>query len=119
MAKQTKTFQHYVPQLYLRGFLDPIEEAKGQCVLWLYTIGYSPKRVPTKKIGGEDFFYNYEEDDGTQQVWIEDDLSRLEGHTAPILRKLGIGDTHLSPQERSEFSGFLALTFCRGRFLPT
>jgi len=113
---QTKKYQHYVPQFYLRGFFDPAEEAKGQHTLWLYRSGYQPLRVPTKKIGGEEFFYNYEADDGADQTWIEDRLSELERYTAPTLRKLASGDLYLTSKERSEFAGFLALTFCRGRF---
>ena len=111
-----KKYQHYVSQFYLRGFLDPGEEEKGQHVLWLYSTGYMPKRMPTRKVGGEDQFYDYEDEDGTRHVWIEDKLSELEACTAPTLQKLASGDIGLTATERSEFAGFIALMVCRGRF---
>ena len=114
--KGVKQYQHFVPQFYLRGFFDPIEEEKGQHILWLYTVGYKPKRMPTKRIGGEDSLYNFTNDDGIEQAWLEERLGDLERIAAPVLTKLGSADIFLSRRERDEFAGFLALMLCRGRY---
>ncbi|PYV67272.1 MAG: hypothetical protein DMG96_39770 [Acidobacteria bacterium] len=71
MIEKMKKNHHYVPQLYFRGFLDPLEEAKGQNVLWCYTIGKRPKRFPTSRVGCKEFFYAFEqegESEATQRI---------------------------------------------------
>jgi hypothetical protein len=108
-----KKNHHYVPQLYLRGFLDPLEEAKGQNVLWCYAIGKKPKRFPTSRVGCKEFFYAFEKD-GETQLLIEDKLAEMERIISGPLQKLAAGDIRLAPQERSELAGFLALMFSRG-----
>jgi hypothetical protein len=101
--------------MYLRGFLDPLEEAKKQHVLWLYEIARRPRRVSVRNIGGEDGFYAYE-DGGMLHTELEDKLAEMERAAAPTLKKLRSGVIALSAQERDEFATFIALTLARVRF---
>ena len=108
-----KKNHHYVPQFYLRGFLDPLEEAKKQNHLWCYTVGKRPKRFPTSRVGCKEFFYAIEQD-GETKLWIEDKLAEMESIASGTLLKLASGKIDITSQERSEFAGFIALMFTRG-----
>ena len=48
---------HFVPQLYLRGFFDREQVAKGQNVLWSYRAGMKPLARGTKAIAAKTLFY--------------------------------------------------------------
>ena len=48
-----KEWQHYVPQMYLRGFLDPELVKKNQHVLWRYRPGEKPQAKGTKVVAAE------------------------------------------------------------------
>src|SRR5262249_16889075 len=48
--------------------------------------------------------------------YIERKLQVLEDIAVPTLAKLTSGDIRLSPQERGEFAGFIALSMCRTPF---
>ena len=50
-------WRHYVPQMYLRGFLNPTEVAKGQNVLWRYKAGFHPRRMATTSVAAASGFY--------------------------------------------------------------
>jgi hypothetical protein len=115
MLNSKKKYNHYVPQMYLRGFFDPLEEAKKQNVLWLHEVGKRPKRVTIRNVGGEEDFYAYE-DAGKTYGEIEDKLAEMEHSVAPTLKKLRSGIIALSAEEREEFATFVALTLARVRF---
>src|SRR5436309_3111889 len=107
-----KKNQHYIPQFYLRGFLDPDQVAKNQHKRWCYSIGRRPKAFPTSRVGCKELFYAFERD-GQMDLSLEDILGKMETDIAPTLRKLASGSMALTAQERSEFSTFLALMLCR------
>jgi hypothetical protein len=109
---EMKENQHYVPQFYLKGFLDPLQVAKNQHTLWCYSIGRRPKAFPTSRVGCKELFYAYEKD-GKLDLSLEDILGKMESLIAPTLRKLASGSISLTVQERAEFSTFLALMLCR------
>ncbi len=106
---------HYIPQFYLEAFLDPTQVAKGQNLLWVYEAGKTPRLSPTGKAASEVHFYSFE-DAGEIKKTTEAVLSKLESHTAPVLRRIIAKQFRLSDLERSEFAGFVALTFCRTPF---
>ncbi len=56
-----KEWHHYVPQMYLRGFLDPELVRKNQHVLWRYRPGEKPQAKGTKVVAAESLFYNVPE----------------------------------------------------------
>ncbi len=119
MCAQVK--QHYVPQFYLREFLDPALEAKGQNVVWLYESGRHPSKKSVKDVGYEPDFYEIASGTGNaaeaeQAGFLEGRLQQLEAVVAPTLRRLAHGDFTLTPQQRGEFAGFIALTMCRTPF---
>lgn len=75
-AKRTEAkIQHYVPQYYLRSFIDAKEQ--------LYVVD-RPRgkffRVPTKKVGGE-LYFNLINVKGIDPFAIEKALAELEGHS--------------------------------------
>jgi hypothetical protein len=115
MPNSKKKYHHYVPKMYLRGFFDPLEEARKQNVLWLHEVGKRPKRVTIRNVGGEEDFYAYE-DAGKTHTELEDKLTEMEHAVAPTLRKLRSGMIALSAEEREEFATFVALTLARVRF---
>ena len=101
MPHSEKKYHHYIPQMYLRGFFDPIEEAKKQNVLWLHEAGKRPKRVAIRNVGGEEDFYTYEHYGKTHTI-VEDRLAKMEHTVAPTLQKLRAGVIELTAQERRE-----------------
>ena len=110
-----KERQHYVPQMYLRGFLDPEAVKKNQHVLWRYRSGAKPQAKGTKVVAAESLFYNVPERPNSPNEG-EDALAEVEGQTAKRLGKLRDGDIHLTPQEKSEFSTYVAIQLTRTPF---
>ena len=106
--------EHYVSEMYLRGFLDPKKEAKKQNVLVLYEYNQSPRYRAPKAVGWEHCFYDLTEFENPKEV--EDRLGELETAAGPILKTLRSGNITLSPPERSHFAGFLALSLARTRY---
>jgi hypothetical protein len=83
MAREANAkIQHYVPQYYLRGFVNERKQ--------LYVVD-RPRakffRVPTNKVGGE-LYFNLVAIDGINPFAVEEALSELEGKVAPILEKV-------------------------------
>src|SRR5882757_8275098 len=91
MAREANAkIQHYVPQYYLRGFVNERRQ--------LYVVD-RPRtkffRVPTNKVGAE-LYFNLVAINGINPFAVEEALSELEGKVAPILAKvtatLSLGD---------------------------
>jgi Protein of unknown function (DUF4238) len=83
MAREANAkIQHYVPQYYLRGFVN----ARKQ----LYVVD-RPRakffRVPTNKVGGE-LYFNLVAVNGINPFAVEEALSELEGKVAPVLERV-------------------------------
>lgn len=110
--------QHYVPRFYLRGFFDPLEEAKNQNILWLYERDRFPTRKSAKDVGYALHLYDVGSEslapaDAKSPGYFEKQLHVFEDLAVPILRKLGAGDLGITKEQRSEFAGFMALSMCR------
>jgi len=112
MADQS---QHYVPQMYLKGFLDPEQVKKRQNVLWIYRAGMKPQPKGTKAVAAKNLFYQMPEVPDHQDD-IEEALSQMESAAAPHLEKLRSGDINLTGQEKGEFAWFMALLVSRTPF---
>ena len=110
----TPLWHHYVPQMYLRAWLDPAEAKKGQHVLWVYKQGLHPKRKGTKAVGAETAFY-LSETAGAENA-TEPQIGKIETVAAAHLAKLRSGDIDLSDQERAEFATFMGITKFRTKF---
>ena len=78
--------QHYVPQVYLRGFSTDNKQ------IWSYTIDPldNGKYVPIESICRENYLYEVKDNDGNWLTpnWIEKILSLLEGMFGENLRRL-------------------------------
>lgn len=78
MAKKSKQkWQHFLPQMYLRGFLDPYEVAKGQHVLWVYQPGAKPISRGPKGVAAHAHFYTANEMADDPNV-AEDALAQID-----------------------------------------
>jgi Protein of unknown function (DUF4238) len=83
MAREANAkIQHYVPQYYLRGFVNERKQ--------LYVVD-RPRarffRVPTSKVGGE-LHFNLVTIGGVNPFAVEEALSELEGKIAPVLARV-------------------------------
>jgi hypothetical protein len=83
MAREANAkIQHYVPQYYLRGFVNERKQ--------LYVVD-RPRakffRVPTNKVGGE-LYFNLVAIKGINPFAVEEALSELEGKVAPVLERV-------------------------------
>ncbi len=107
--------QHYVAQFQLRHFLDPKLVAERQDMLWVYEAGKEPRKSRPQETAFENYFYTFEKDRERIHV-VEQVLGQLENIAAPILDKIAEGNFDLSPQERSEFAGYIALSYTRTPF---
>ena len=87
MAEQA---HHYVPQTYLRGFLDPIEVKRRQHNLWRYLPGKAPKAKGTKTIAQETDFYDLPEVPPEEND-PEEILAKIESNVAPHLAAIREG----------------------------
>lgn len=104
---------HYIPQFYLKGFTDPTCPAEQEPYIWLYEKGKktSRKRAP-KNVANKPYYYAAETDNGLIST-PEVSLSKIESSAALILRKLADNHTSFTPEERLDFSIFIALMFLR------
>lgn len=99
----------------MAGFLDPILTARGDESLWVYEADRDPRKTKPKETGFENYFYSYEVE-GEKVHTVEQILGSIETVVAPILKKLVGGNFDLTQEERSEFAGFIALSYTRTPF---
>jgi hypothetical protein len=85
MSKPKK--QHYVPQCYLREFVDPLTPAKQEPYVWVFTKdGKHKERRAPKNVFHETDLYRLEIH-GQKDYVIERSLSALEGDYARVVRE--------------------------------
>jgi hypothetical protein len=102
-AKRTEAkIQHYVPQYYLRSFIDAKEQ--------LYVVD-RPRgkffRVPTKKVGGE-LYFNLINVKGIDPFAVEKALAELEGIAAPALERIKAAKSLADEKDRSAVMNLIA-----------
>lgn len=79
---------HYLPQAYLRGFIDP-SQAKEQRPLWLFQIPCKTwKRCNTAEIGFIRGFYDYSKGIDPSLQTADQSFADLERNFTPVLREI-------------------------------
>jgi hypothetical protein len=86
--------------------VDPAQERE---LIWVYERG---KRKPELRsldhVAAQKDYYTLKDEAGNKLQTIEEILSRVEGLTAPIIRRFQQGDEHISDDDRMTFSVFLS-----------
>ncbi len=121
---------HYVPRLYLEGFVDPNSRRAKNPYLWVVDLQHDTvrKRSP-KNVGKLSGYYDWEDQD-LDLPSVEALYSALESKAAPVLRKLSSCLFVLNAQarvalrcrqalplsnwERFHLSRFVGFQICRG-----
>lgn len=87
MSKNKPTKQHYVPQCYLREFVDPKTPKNQEPYVWFFNRGdrKGRKKAPSNLFTETDL-YTLNLKAGGKDYFIEETLSRLEGKYAEIFR---------------------------------
>lgn len=110
MAEKKK--QHYIPQFYLKKFVQKTDNPKIEPSLWVHKNGVSKKKSPSNT-GFESYFYAIDGED-LDKNHVEDLLSTIESDTKPVLdRMLSLGIHSITEHERYIFARFLSFMFSR------
>ncbi len=99
---------HTVPEVYLKGFLDPEKVAERQNVLWLYERDRKIRPRGVDAVGAEEGFYLDPENTGHEDA-TEKGYTFIEWLADPILDKLRAGAIRLERYEKDQLSYFIAL----------
>lgn len=88
MAKNKPTKQHYVPECYLREWVDPQTPAKQEPYLWIFNRGEKTgKKKAPSNIFTETDLYTIKLASGQKNYIIEETFSNIESQYAVIFRK--------------------------------
>jgi len=104
--------QHYIAQLLLKNFLDPVLVSRGKEMLWVYEANREPRKSTPKETAFEKYFYSYEED-GEKNHIVEHAISKMESVSAPAIEMVVNHNFSLTEEERGNLAGFIALSFTR------
>jgi hypothetical protein len=100
--------QHYVPQFYLREFLDPNTPKGQEPYVWVFAKdGKKKQRRAPKNILWETDLYTFEVE-GAKHYELEQALSKIEGEFAEIVRKKIKAHLPLTVQEHQMLCMFVA-----------
>jgi len=100
--------QHYVPQFYLREFLDPNTPKGQEPYVWVFAKdGKKKQRRAPKNILWETDLYTFEVE-GAKHYELEQALSKIEGQFAEIVRKKIKAHLPLTVQEHQTLCMFVA-----------
>lgn len=107
-----KRRHHYIPQFYLRGFVDPATPPRQTPYLWVWDKHAAAvnRRAP-KNLALEMGYYAVEADRGLDYATVENELSQIENRAAFALRRyLGqpIGNRGPIQPDLSTFLAWLA-----------
>lgn len=106
---------HTVPEVYLKGFLDPAKVEARQNVLWLYERGKKIRPRGVDAVAAHEGFNLDPENPGKEDL-AERAYSKLEDAATPVLEKLRRGDPRLNEEEKCTFSYFIAFQKYRTTF---
>ena len=104
-------WQHFIPRMYLRAFVDPERVKKQQHDLWVYRTARDPKPRGPRGVAAAAHFYTTEEI--PDPIATEKMLAEVEGHSTPHIEKLRSGDINLTAQEKAEFATYMGLQLVR------
>jgi len=100
--------QHYVPQFYLREFVDPNTPAGHEPYVWVFSkTGNLEERRAPKNVFWETDLYTFDVA-GAKQYDIEKFLSEIESEFAEVVRKTIKKRLPLTPQEHYAVCRFVA-----------
>lgn len=105
-----KKRHHYIPQFYLREFIDP----SNLPYLWVYEKGcVEIKSVSAKDAGVEKDYHSFPNSDGQKDTEsIENAFQKIEYATACVFERIKAQE-NLSEEERDTFATFLSLMLTR------
>jgi hypothetical protein len=110
--------QHYVPQLYLKFFVDPHLKRQGKSQLWVYEKGQVPRPAAPKEVAHQRDFYVFQTQDGRQDI-VDEYFQRLESPANEAnLRKLATSGL-VSKTEKDSLAKFIATLAARVPFART
>lgn len=109
-----KRKHHYIPQLYLREFLDMRVKDPQEPYVWIYDKKEKcQNRRGIRNAGYQTGFYDIKLVDGSITPAVENYFAeKIEGSTAPILKKI-INRIPICSEEQYIFSHFLYFTLAR------
>jgi len=106
----TKKRHHYIPQFYLKGFVDPNTSKEQTPYLWVGDIGEKRifRKAPTNvaRLHG---YYTITRPTEVENQDFEDYLATKEAKAAPVLERLITASDSLSDSERRLFSEFVTV----------
>jgi len=105
--------QHYIPRFYLGAFQDATTPGGQTPALWITDLQEAKvsRRAP-KNVGKRTDYYAFPEE-GQPNQRVEEILSQIESHAAPILARLREGQEGLDGQERADLAYFMAFLATR------
>src|SRR5205085_3409919 len=105
-----KKRHHYLPQFYLKGFVDPM----NQPYLWVYEKGVLEiKPVSAKDAGLEKDYHSFINSEGERDSeTIENILQKIEDAAAPVFQKIHNQEV-LGEEDRHILASFLSLMLTR------
>lgn len=104
---------HFVPQFYLRGFVDPSSEGSRNPYLWLVDLqNQTLERRAPKNAASITGFYDWERLGGNAPS-LENLYSQIESKTAGVISALRAHNFELSLQDRYDLSKFLGFQLTR------
>lgn len=114
MAKNKPKKQHYVPQCYLREFVDPNTPSEQEPYIWIFDKGKRKgrKRAPSNLFTETDL-YTIHLKTGEKNYAIEETLSKLEGKYAEIFRSKIKNHLPLSEEEHIYLCAFVSVMLQR------
>ena len=109
-----RTRHHFIPQFYLRGFVDPSSPKDHVPYLWVYRRGQAePQKRAPKNVAVISHFYSVDVEGVGRDSRVEDLLSRIESEVAPICRRLRNSEDALSEEDRAALAKFIAWMYFR------
>lgn len=114
MAKNKPTKQHYVPQCYLREFVDPNTPSEQEPYVWIFDKGKRKgrKKAPSNLFTETDL-YTLKLKSGEKNYAIEETLSKLEGKYAEIFRSKIKNHLPLNEEEHIYLCAFVSVMLQR------
>lgn len=99
-------WHHFVPEMYLKGFLDPTQVAMNQNVLWVYEQGKKIRSKGAGVVAGEHGFYYARDYEGAEDM-VEPLLSKMEDVAVKHLEWLRGGNFPPNERQKTEIATYL------------
>ncbi|MEC0094349.1 DUF4238 domain-containing protein [Paenibacillus macquariensis] len=99
--------QHYIPQFYLKKYLDKTVVPPYEPYLWVHTPDDQPKAKAPKNVAHGNGYYNVRTDDGEVSQELEHAFSLFEGEAGKILHNITINNKSITIHEKALLSEFI------------